>query len=108
MLLLPSMTFVEYPSPISTNRQVETSPLSPLAHEPESFGTIKEFGAKTDGRIRSNGRNSNDFIIFDVKGTEFRVLGVRAALEDDVVEAIDGSCPTITQLGALSRPKVGS
>jgi len=93
---LPSTTFAEYPSPISTNRQAGTSPLSPLAPETWHIDTVKELSAKTDGGICSNGRHSNDLIILDVKGTEFRVLGVSAPLKDDVVETVDGGRSAVT------------
>jgi hypothetical protein len=64
--------------------------------KPGNLGTVKEFSAKTDGGIRPNGHNSNDFIVLDVKGTEFRVLGVGVALEDDVVKAVNGGRSAIT------------
>jgi hypothetical protein len=60
------------------------------------LGTVKELSTKTDGGIRPNGRDSHDFIILDVKCTEFGILGVGAALEDDVVKAVDSGRSAIT------------
>lgn len=71
------------------------------------LNTVKELRTQTDSWIRSNRGDSNDFIVLDIKGTEFGVFGIRVSLNNDFIEPIDGGCPTITQLGALCRPKKG-